>query len=452
MTVIISIVSFILVLGILVTVHEFGHFWVARKCGVKVLRFSVGFGKPLFKFKRENDPTEYVIAGIPLGGYVKMLDENEGTVDDNEKKLAFNNKPLFSKFLIVLAGPVFNLVFAFLVFWLILTVGEEGLRPVVGELDKTGVAIHSGIEVGDEIVAINDRPVTIWRVAVGLMASEMLDSGFVDLTVAKAGGQLKNIQFNFDPDDLPEPSDIVNRIGIYPLIPTLKPMIGKVVSGEPGDLAGFEHGDLILSANNKEIDSWRNWVDLTRSSPNVSMPILVLRNNEKLELTVTPKEIIENDVAIGRIGVSPLVDDDLSKSFYATYSLSGFSAVTEAAVQTYSYSMLTVKLIGRMLIGEASVENLSGPISLAQYAGKTATIGLIPFLKFLAFVSVSLGVMNLLPIPMLDGGHLFFYLIEAIKGKPVSEKAQGLFMRVGMFILLCMMVLAVFIDIGRIVG
>ena len=452
MTVIISIVSFILVLGILVTVHEFGHFWVARKCGVKVLRFSVGFGKPLFKFKRKNDPTEYVIAGIPLGGYVKMLDESEGVVDDNEKKFAFNNKPLLSKFLIVLAGPVFNLVFAFLVFWLILTIGEQGLKPVVGELDQSGVAIHSGIEVGDEIVAINDRPTTIWRVAVGLMASEMLDSGFVDLTVAKAGGQLKNIQFSFAPDDLPDPSDIVNRIGIHPLIPSLKPMIGNVVSGEPGDLAGLRYGDLILSANNKVIDSWRNWVDLTRSSPNLKMPILVLRGNEKLELTVTPKKIIENDETIGRIGVSPLVDKDSLKNFYATYSLNGFSAVAEAATQTFSYSLLTVKLIGRMLIGEASVQNLSGPISLAQYAGKTATIGLIPFLKFLAFVSVSLGVMNLLPIPMLDGGHLFFYLIEAIKGKPVSEKAQGLFMRVGMFILLCMMVLAVFIDIGRIVG
>ena len=452
MTLVISIVSFLLVLGILVTVHEFGHFWVARKCGVKVLRFSIGFGKPLFSFRRKDDPTEYVIAGIPLGGYVKMLDESEGTVEENEKGLAFNNKPLFSKFLIVLAGPVFNLVFAFLIFWVILTVGEEGLKPVVGKLDATGVAIHSGLEVGDEIVAVNDRPVAIWRVAVGLMASEMLDSGSVDLTVARAGGQRKNVQLRFDQEDLPEPSDVVTRIGIAPLLPTLKPIVGEVIRGERGDIAGLQRGDLILSANNQVIEDWRAWVELTRSSANVSMFIVVLRNNQKIELTVTPKEIIENDVSIGRIGISPLIDKDLSKNFYTVYSLSGFAAVTEAATQTVSYSLLTVKLIGRMLIGEASVQNLSGPISLAQYAGKTASIGLIPFLKFLAFVSVSLGVMNLLPIPMLDGGHLFFYLIEAVKGKPVSERAQWLFMRVGMFILLCVMVLAVFIDIDRIIG
>jgi len=451
-TLVISVVSFLIVLGILVTVHEFGHFWVARKCGVKVLRFSIGFGKPLFSFRRKNDPTEYVIAGIPLGGYVKMLDENEGTVDENERGLAFNNKPLFSRFLIVLAGPVFNLVFAFLVFWVILTVGEEGLKPIVGKLDSKGVAIHSGLEVGDEIIAVNERPVAIWRVAVGLMASEMLDSGTVDLTVAKAGGQQKNIQLMFAEGNLPEPSDVVKRIGISPLLPTLKPIVGKVIAGERGDIAGLQHGDLILSANGQGIDTWRAWVELTRSSANVSMLIAVLRNNQTIELTLTPKEIIENDVVIGRIGISPLIEKELSKSFYAEYSLNGFAAITEAATQTVSYSLLTVKLIGRMLVGEASVQNLSGPISLAQYAGKTASIGLIPFLKFLAFVSVSLGVMNLLPIPMLDGGHLFFYILEAIKGKPVSEKAQGLFMRVGMFILLCVMVLAVFIDIERIIG
>ncbi|KXJ57840.1 MAG: RIP metalloprotease RseP [Cycloclasticus sp.] len=452
MSIIISILSFALVLGILVTVHEFGHFWVARRCGVKVLRFSVGFGKPLFKFKRKNDPTEYVIAGIPLGGYVKMLDENEGSVDEAEKDQAFNNKPLFSKFLIVLAGPVFNFIFAFFAFWAILTIGEDGLKPVIGELEKTGIAIHSGLEVGDEIVAINDRPVAIWRVAIGLMASEMMDSGVVELSVIKPGGGTDLIPLQFDANRLPEPSDIVKQIGILPRVPTLKPIVGKVINGEPGDLAGLKQGDLILSANGAVVESWRHWVDLTRSSPNVAMSILVLREGERVALTVTPKKIIDNEVAIGRIGISPLVDKDVSQSFYTTYKLSGFSAISEAATQTISYSVLTVKLIGRMLIGEASVQNLSGPISLAQYAGQTATIGLIPFLKFLAFVSVSLGVMNLLPIPMLDGGHLFFYVIEAIKGKPVSDRTQGMCMRVGMFVLLCMMVLAVFIDIGRIIG
>ena len=324
MSIIISMASFILALGILVTVHEFGHFWVARKCGVKVLRFSVGFGKPLIKFKRKNDETEYVIASIPLGGYVKMLDEREGNVEESEKKLAFNNKPLLSRFLIVLAGPVFNLVFAFLVFWLILTVGERGLKPVVGKLDPAGVAIHSGIEVGDEILAVNDRPATIWRVAIGLIASEMIDNGSVDLTVETPGGQTKDIQFNVQSGDIPEPNDIFNKLGIEPFLPTLKPMIGNIVSAEPADLAGLKRGDLILSANNEEVDSWQQWVSVIRANPEKSISIIVLRNNERLALRLIPQKIIENDSPIGRIGVSPWVDE-VSNDFYTTYSLWFFS-------------------------------------------------------------------------------------------------------------------------------
>lgn len=452
MTLLVSIVSFIGVLGILVTVHEFGHFWVARLCGVKVLRFSVGFGKPLLRFHRKNDPTEYVVAGIPLGGYVKMLDENEGEVDEHEKQFAFNNKPLSSKFLIVLAGPVFNLVFAFIAFWLILTIGEEGLKPVVGEVDQSGLAVHAGIETGDEILAVNDRPTPIWRVALGLMASEMLDEGVVDLSVAKAGGQVERVQMRFNEKELPEPADIVKRIGLSPRAPSIKPKVGKLIPGEPGEQAGLRVGDLILSVDGVVIESWQQWVELTRSRPGLPMAVLLQRNNEKRSLTVTPKTIVDDGVTIGRIGVSPYIEEDLSSTYYATYTLNGLSAVKEAATQTISYSLLTVKLIGRMLIGEASVDNLSGPISLAQYAGQTASIGLIAFLKFLAFVSVSLGVMNLLPIPMLDGGHLFFYCIEAIRGKPVPEKAQAVLSRAGLFVLLCMMLLAVFVDIGRIIG
>lgn len=452
MTIIIAILSFIVALGILVTIHEFGHFWVARKCGVKVLRFSVGFGKPLFKFNRKDDPTDYVVAGIPLGGYVKMLDENEGPVKEEERQFAFNNKPLSSRFLIVLAGPVFNLIFAFIAFWLILTIGEEGLKPVVGGLNQSGVAAHSGVEVGDEIVAINDRPVSIWRVAVGLMATEMLDKGHAEISLKKADGRLEKVEFNFKTDERPEPNEIIQLIGITPLTPTIKPMIGKVVSGGAGNQGGLEAGDLILSVNEVSVENWREWVEVTRSSPNKTMTVQLLRQEQLVTLAITPKAILENGLTIGRIGVSAFIDKEVGKDFYTTYSLGLFPAITEAATQTISYSLLTVKLIGKMLIGEASVQNLSGPISLAQYAGETASIGLVSFLKFLAFVSVSLGVINLLPIPMLDGGHLFFYLIEAIKGKPLSDRSQGIFMRLGMLVLMAMMLLAVSIDLGRLIG
>lgn len=447
-----SVISFIVALGVLVTVHEFGHFWVARKFGVKVLRFSVGFGKPLFTFRRNNDSTEYVLAGIPLGGYVKMLDESEGAVEEHEKHLAFNNKPLFSRFLIVLAGPVFNLLFAFFAFFAILTIGEDGLKPVIGGMTESGIAIHSDIEIGDEILAVNDRPTGIWRVAVGLMASELLDTGHVELTVAKTGGQVKKVVLSFPANLLPEPNEVVDRIGIEPLLPKIKPIIGTVIDGEAGHKAGLKQGDLIVSVNQKAIETWREWVSLIRTNHNKSISIQVIRNNDILQMSVTPKEITENGEVIGRIGVSPIVDENIARDFYSSYSLSGFSAMTEAATQTINYSLLTFKLIGRMIVGEASVQNLSGPIRLAQYAGKTASIGLVPFLNFLAFLSISLGVINLLPIPMLDGGHLFFYLIEAVKGKPVSDKAQGVFMRFGMFVLLSIMLLAVFIDLSRLLG
>ncbi|PHS71299.1 MAG: RIP metalloprotease RseP [Cycloclasticus sp.] len=452
MTVIIAIISFIAALGILVTIHEFGHFWVARLCGVKVLRFSVGFGAPLFKFNRKNDPTDYVIASIPLGGYVKMLDERDGDVTEDEKELAFNNKPLLSKIAIVLAGPLFNLIFAFILFWVILTVGEEGLKPIVGKLEPSGIASQSGIEVGDSFETINNRPASIWRVAIGLISSELLDDGQVTATVIKPDGRTNKVILRLRDGAMIEPNEMVASIGIEPFMPTMKPYIGEVIDGEPADKAGFKTGDLVISANHQLVDTWRQWVTVTRASPGVQLSVEVLRDEQVTQLLITPKEIIENDIVIGRIGVAPMIDEQFVETYYTSYSLAVLPAINEAFTQTMSYSVLTVKLIGRMLIGEASVKNLSGPISLAQYAGMTASIGLITFLKFLAFVSVSLGVINLLPIPMLDGGHLLFYFIEALKGKPVSEKSQAIFMRLGIFMLLSMMLLAIFVDLERFFG
>ena len=447
-----SLIAFVVVLGLLVTVHEFGHFWVARRCGVKVLRFSVGFGKPLIKFKRKNDPTEYVIAGIPLGGYVKMLDENEAEVKAEEKHLAFNNKPLFSRFLIVLAGPAFNLIFALIAFWLILLIGEAGLRPVVGGFTEDGIAIHSTIEVGDEIVSVNGRPAPIWRVAAGLMSSEMLDQGRFELTVAKPGGQFATVVIENTDAELPDASAMLHSIGILPRTPVLAAVIGEVVKNEAADKAGLLAGDLIVSVNQQEINSWGEWVSATRANPATPMAVSLLRGGQVVQLNLTPKRIKDGSKWIGRIGVSALIDSDLYDGFYTSYSLGAVDAIGEAAKQTLSYSLLTVKLIARMVLGEASLNNLSGPISIAQYAGKSASIGLLAFLKFLAFVSLSLGVMNLLPIPMLDGGHLMFYLLEAIKGKPVSEKVQAGFMRIGMLALVALMLTAVFVDLSRLFG
>jgi regulator of sigma E protease len=449
MSIIISILSFVVALGILVTVHEFGHFWVARRCGVKVLRFSVGFGKPLLSFYRKNDPTEYVIAGIPLGGYVKMLDESESTVEYHEKHMAFNNKTLTQRILVVLAGPAFNFIFAILAFWLILTMGENGLRPVIGELDKTGIAIESGLEIGDEITAVNDHPATIWRVANGLILSELLDSGSVKVTVLKPGGNIEKRRLSFGDDLSIEPELLNKRVGISPQVPPLLPVLNEVLKGEAADKAGLKKGDMILSVGEKPVSSWADWVKVTRSSPNIKLPIKVERKGMVISTDVTPAEVEEGGEVFGRIGASVYIDESINEQFTTEYSLGPLDGIVESVRLTTHYSVLTLKMIGRMLIGTASVENLSGPISIAKYAGQTASFGLIPFLKFLAFVSISLGVMNLLPIPMLDGGHLLFYIIEGIRGKALSEQVMQMSMRVGMSVLFAVMILAVFIDLNR---
>jgi regulator of sigma E protease len=449
MSVLISILSFVVALGILVTVHEFGHFWVARRCGVKVLRFSVGFGKPLLSFYRKNDPTEYVIAGIPLGGYVKMLDESESTVESHEKHMAFNNKPLIQRILVVLAGPAFNFIFAILAFWLILTMGEKGLRPIIGELDKTGVAIESGLEIGDEITAVNDHPATIWRVANGLILSELLDSGFVEVTVLKPGGNIVKRHLSLADGVSIEPELLNKHVGITPQVPPLLPVLNEVLEGEPADRAGLQQGDLILSVDEKAISSWGDWVEITRSSPNTKLSIKVERKGTVFFTNVTPVEVEDGGEIVGRIGASVHIDESINEQYTTLYALGPLDGVIESLRLTTHYSVLTLKMIGRMLIGTASVENLSGPISIAKYAGQTASFGLVPFLKFLAFVSISLGVMNLLPIPMLDGGHLLFYIIEGIRGKALSEQVMQMSMRIGMSVLFAVMILAVFVDLNR---
>lgn len=452
MSVVISLLSFILALGILVTVHEFGHFWVARRCGVKVLQFSVGFGKPLFKFKRKNDDTDYIIAAIPLGGYVKMLDENNAVVSEADKSKAFNNQSLLKRVLIVLAGPLANFIFAFVMFWLILMLGEEGLKPVVGELNPKGLAVHAGVEVGDEIIEVNGRPSPIWRIALGMMTTEVLDSGRAGITLIKPGGQRINVTLeSSEPGNL-EVEDISSLLGIEPRIPMIKPIIDRVVTGGAADLAGLKKGDLIIAVDQVSIETWSEWVALIRANAGKELGLIVQTKTGQARRFITPTSVNSGDQIIGQIKASAHVDKDELSEFYQQYRLGPIQALLEASHQTIIYSTLTVKLIGRMLVGKASVENLSGPLSLAKYAGQTASIGVVSFLKFLAFVSVSLGVMNLMPIPMLDGGHLLFFLVEGLKGKPMSEKSQATLMRLGMVLSFSIMVLALFIDLNRILA
>ncbi len=441
---------FIIAIGILVSFHEFGHFWVARRAGVKVLRFSVGFGKVLWSYQKDAESTEYVISAIPLGGYVKMVDEREGEVKKEDLPFAFNRQPLPAKAAIVAAGPVFNLALAVALFWTVFVIGEIGIKPILGPVEQGTLAAEAGFVEGDEIISVNGKSTPTWSEALSVLIASTLDNGEpIDVKVKNFEDEQSTRILKISEKDSRDPDELYKRLGFKPWTPELKPIIGQVLADGAASEAGLQTGDLIISADGIEINDWVQWVDYVKSHPDVAINVLIERNDRRMPITLTPKRVISEQKPEGKIGASVYVPKDLTKSMQAEYSLSPLEAVPAALEKTYYYSVSTLKMMGKMLIGQASVENLSGPISIAQFAGQSATMGLTHFLKFLALVSVSLGVLNLLPIPVLDGGHLLFFGIEAIKGSPVSEKIQLFFQQIGMALLFFLMVFAMILDIGR---
>jgi regulator of sigma E protease len=449
-----TVASFILALGILITVHEFGHFWVARKLGVKVLRFSVGFGRPLWKRVGRVDATEYVVAAIPLGGYVKMLDEREGNVPADELGRAFNRQSLPVRTAIVAAGPIFNFIFAILAFWLIFVAGDSGTRPWVGEVAADSVAERAGFRSDDELLMIADRATPSWEAAVYALLREGVEGR--DLRVRVSDGEGYE-QIRVIPGErLAELSDdggqILHRLGLAPKRPNVPPLIGQIVAGEAADRAGLRSGDLILTVEGESLVTWEALVSRIRDNPGRSLEFGLEREGSFLTLPVLVGSREENGKRFGRIGAGVDIPDDLYDAYRTEFRLGPFEAVGASMAKTWDMSLFMLRMLGRMLVGKASVENLSGPISIAQTAGKTASYGFIYFLKFLALVSISLGVLNLLPVPVLDGGHLFYFLLEALKGGPLSEEFQLQGQRIGIALLLALMVLAFYVDIARLLG
>jgi regulator of sigma E protease len=441
---------FIIAIGILVSFHEFGHFWVARRAGVKVLRFSVGFGKVLWSYQKNAESTEYVISAIPLGGYVKMVDEREGEVKKEDLPFAFNRQPLSAKAAIVAAGPVFNLALAVALFWAVFVIGEIGIKPIIGPVEQGSLAAEAGFVEGEEIISVNGKATPTWSEALSVLVASALDNGESIVVKVKNFEDEQSTRILTIPEkDSHNPDILYKRLGFKPWTPDLKPIIGNVIADGAASEAGLQTGDLIISADGTEINDWMQWVDYVKKHPGVAINVLIERNDKRMSLTVTPKRVISEQKPEGKIGAAVYVPEDVTKSMRAEYSLSPLEAVPAALEKTYYYAISTLKVMGKMLVGRASVENLSGPISIAQFAGQSATMGLTHFLKFLALVSVSLGVLNLLPIPVLDGGHLLFFGIEAVKGSPVSEKKQLFFQQIGMALLFFLMVFAMILDIGR---
>ncbi len=447
-----TVASFLVALAILITVHEFGHFWVARKLGVKVLRFSIGFGRPLWK-RTSRDGTEYVIAAIPLGGYVKMLDEREGDVQAEDLPYAFNRQVLWKRSAIVVAGPVFNFLFAILAYWLVFVSGDVGLRPLIGKVADGSIAAEAGLRPGDELLKIGDRDIPTWEAAVYALMAQYLDGGDLSVSVReKDGGEQLYWLNGQEMAALPDDPNILNSIGLSPSRPKAPPVIGELAAGEPARQAGLQTGDLLLQADGVAMDSWGDWVNYVRQRPSQDIRLLLQRAGVQIELTVTPRPLRQGDETIGRIGAGVQVPEGFYESYRRERQLGPLEALGASVDKTWDLSVLMLKVLGRMATGQASIENLSGPISIAESAGKSASYGVSFFLKFLAVVSISLGVLNLLPIPVLDGGHLLFFLIEAIKGSPLSEQAMMHGQRVGLVLLLGLMTLAFYVDINRLLG
>jgi regulator of sigma E protease len=444
-----TIVSFLVALLILVSIHEFGHFYVARRCGVKVHRFSIGFGKVLWSW-RDKHGTEYALAALPLGGYVKMLDEREGDVAPEERHMAFNNKTVWQRIAIVAAGPLANFLLAILLFWILLLQGQRDLIPVINSVAPGSIAAQAGLEAGQEIVAVDGEPTPTWQALNKVLLNRLGETGRISFKVA-----YPDSSFNYESEaqliewlrDSADPNP-VEGLGISLSLPKIPPIVGEVVVASPAEKAGLKTGDQILQVDDLLINDWQSWVEYVRKHPGKPLQVSLERDAEILQITLIPELIEEGGQRVGRVGVGVkayTIPEDMIRSY--DYSIAGaFVAGVNKTWETSGFVLLSVK---KLILGEISTKNLSGPITIAKVAGSSAEGGLRSFIGFVALLSVFLAVFNLLPIPVLDGGHLFYYLIEVIKRKPVSDKVQMLGYQIGLFLVISLSVLALYNDIMR---
>ncbi|MCW8919281.1 MAG: RIP metalloprotease RseP [Gammaproteobacteria bacterium] len=447
-----TLLALLVALSLLIAIHELGHFLLARWCGVKVLRFSIGFGKPLYRRIFGADKTEFVLAAIPLGGYVKMLDEREGEVALEELPRAFNRQPLGKRSAIVAAGPLFNFIFAIVAYWMMFVIGVPGIKPLIDTVQPGTIAHQAGLRGGEEIIAVNGDRTPTWQAAMEAIIPLVLLQQPVQLTVFNGGLSVEKTLDTGTLSAQQKPEEMVERLGLNGYRLKIAAVIDEVSADSVAQSAGLRRGDEIRFIDDTPITDWSQLVTIIAANPDRALRLVVLREGRELDIEVRPRAQQRDGKTVGLLGVSPYVDAAKLEALRTELRYPPGTAVHAALSKTWDMSVLTLRMISQMITGRASVENISGPIGIAQYAKHSAVAGTSQFLAFLAVISLSLGVLNLLPIPVLDGGHLLFYLVELFKGSPVSEQTELLGQRVGMTLIFALMVLAIYNDLARLAG
>ncbi|MBB4866442.1 regulator of sigma E protease [Pseudomonas nitritireducens] len=443
------VVGLIVALGVLVTFHEFGHFWVARRCGVKVLRFSVGFGTPLVRW-HDRQGTEFVVAAIPLGGYVKMLDEREGDVPAELLDRAFNRKTVFQRIAIVAAGPIANFLLAILFFWVLAMLGSQQIKPVIGSVVADSPAALAGLAAGQEVVAVDGEAVDGWSSVNLQLVRRLGETGEVGVSVLEKGSTLPalhqvRISSWLKNEENPDP---IGGLGIQPWRPVVAAVVAELDDKGPAKAAGLQIGDRLVSLDGESVTDWQQVVERVRARPDARVQLGIERAGQREELSLTLAAKGEGKARAGYLGAG-VAGGQWPAEMLREVSYGPVAAVGQALSRTWSMSLLTLDSLKKMVLGQLSVKNLSGPITIAKVAGASAQSGVGDFLHFLAYLSISLGVLNLLPIPVLDGGHLLFYMVEWVRGRPLSERVQAWGMQIGISLVVGVMLLALVNDLSR---
>jgi regulator of sigma E protease len=455
----ITIIAFIVTIGVLVTIHEYGHFQVARWCGVKVLRFSIGFGKPLWKKTFGKDKTEFVLAAIPLGGYVKFLDENELKHEENptqytksDLQRAFNRQGVWKRIAIVSAGPVANLLLAIVLYWGLFILGVTGMRPIIGVVEENSLAAQASLKSGEIIQKIAGKPVSSWQEARWALLEESLENKTVLIEAVNNNNELLQHSLSFTGINNDAEIDVLEKIGLAPFKPSIPAIVGEILPDSAAEKAGLLSNDKILRIDGAEVSDWEQVVNIIQSSAGKKIQFEIERAQKTMRITATPEAIKVGNQTIGRMGAGVRLDQAELSKLLITLNYSPLVSLQKAVEKTWDTSIFSLKMLGRMITGKVSWKGISGPVTIADYAGQSANLGLKTFLGFLALVSISIGVLNLLPIPVLDGGHLMYYMTELLKGSPVSEKTMLAGQKIGFGLLGLLMTIALFNDFTRLVA